>query len=281
MAKPNKPKNGGYSEPPPIMPKTTADVMNARVPQYYDVARGRSVNKGAGEIYDPTMNTYIPSDQEMWEYKANMRRMRGEADGTGIGAGMPGTTSFTPATPGADWWKPLAYQGTGEAELLANTTNALIPSLSGAEQVNVAKWLGQNFDDFKAYETATSVPMSTDMAALRRQFFSKERAQNALRDLDTMRNAIGATEAQMGSGYAFLRKTLSLLDKYAGEGGISRGNFAAMNKEFEGISSGVDANYVELGKTLLNPTNNGNPLMGSIRANGRDSFGIPNTKLFT
>lgn len=280
MAKPRRPKNGGYSEPPPVMPRPSEDAGGGWVGTFFAGGGKSGVKVRTYEDYVPqTQQPDIPSDSEIWDYKANMRRAKGMVGG--IGAGMPGTTTFTPATPGAEWWKPLAYQGTGEAELLANTTNALIPSLSSAEQVNVAKWLGQNFDDFKSYETASAIPMSTDMAAMRRQFFSKERAQSALRDLDTMRNAIGATEAQMGSGYSFLRKTLSLLDKYAGEGGISRANFAAMNKEFEGISSGVDANYVELGKTLLNPTNDGNPLMGSIRANGRDSFGIPNTKLFT
>lgn len=262
-------------------PSEPGQMPSSRIPQAWDIARGRSVNRNAGEIYDPTVeSSYIPTDAEMWDYRANARRMRRMKSGYGVPQAL-GTVSFTPSTPGADWWKPLAYQGTGEAELLANTANALIPSFSSAEQVNVAKWLGQNFDDFKGYDAAIAIPMSPDMSALRKQFFSKERAQNALRDLDTMRNAIGATEEQMGSGYAFLRKTLNLLDRYSGEGGMSRGNYQSMMKEFEGLSSNVDNTYVELGKTLLNPTNNGNPLMGSIRANGRDSFGIPNTRLFT
>lgn len=194
-----------------------------------------------------------------------------------------GTYGGIPTPSGTSWWKPLAYANGGESEILASSANALIPSLGGDEQANIAKWLGNNFQDFSDYKTATIAPMSGDMSALRNQMFSKDRAKTAISALDAMRIAMGVGEDKMGSGYAFLKKTAALLDKYGGDGksGMSRANFQAMQSEFEGMLNGVDSSYQEIGRALINPSAGGNPLMQSSTFGGRTTFGTANSKLFT
>lgn len=243
-----------------------------------------------------SQNSYTPTDSETWQYNADMRRYRNEMNGDGDSGGgggyiTPTTVTYGPKpikggiqTPssGLPWWKPLTYQGGGAAEILASSANALIPSLGGDEQANIAKWLGTNFSDFSSY---SSLPSSSsgamDAAAMRAKMFSKTRAQQAIDSLEMMRKASGATEEQMGAGYSFLKKTASLLDKYSGEGGISRSNYIQMQSEFNSMLGGIEDSYQELGRAMLNPSVGGNPLMQSIRTNGRDSFGVANTKLFT
>lgn len=197
----------------------------------------------------------------------------------------PAMSSYVPKTPTSNsWWKPLTYKQSGSNEVLASSANALIPSLSETEGLSVGRWLGSNFQDFADYSSvATPATVMGDTSSERRKYFSKERAQSALADLDAVRTSMGASEENMGAGYAFLKKTVALLDKYAGtEGGISRANFKAMQDEFETLSDGVDSSYVSLGKTFVNPTTQGgNPLMETSINNGTTSFGLANSKLFT
>lgn len=237
-----------------------------------------------GQVIPQTSGTspnYIPSDEELWNNKAAWRRYGKEMAG-GYG-GAPTLTEYSTESQIADWWKNVAYKGGGASELLASSANALLPSFAADDQNSVAKWLGQNFKDFADYEKVELERPTQSSSELRNQFFSKERAQQALSDLEAMRTAMGTSEEQMGSGYAFLKKTISLLDKYGGDGtaGISRASFAAMIKEFEGLSGDADQSYVELARAFLNPSAGGSQLMQSFQANGRDTFGIPNTKLFT
>jgi len=199
------------------------------------------------------------------------------------GAPSATTATFTPSSPGSNWWKNLTYQGGGEGEILASSVNALLPTFAEDDAVNVAKWLGDNFKDFEGYKGATAEKSDKSASMYRNEMFSKARAKNALSNLESMRAASGRTESDMGPGYAFLKKTIALLDKYGSDGqnGMSRSSFSSMQNEFNALLSGVDDTYAEIGRSFLNPTQDSNPLMQSITAGGRNTFGIPNTKLFT
>ena len=210
-----------------------------------------------------------------------------ESAGRGTYVAPEGMTLYTPQSPSSlSWWRPLAYGSSGSNETLANSANALIPSFTDTEASSIGKWLGSNFtgfgyDKISEQETAANqrrtAPVST--SALRRQMFSKERAQTALSNLASMEAASGSVP--VGSDYEFLKNTILLLDKYSNaEGGISRANYAAMMKEFGDISKSADSSYVELGRAIINPTVDGTPLIDTFKYNGRTNYGSPNKNLF-
>jgi hypothetical protein len=223
--------------------------------------------------------TYLDTKkEEKWNANTAIRRARNEKNGDyGGGYTAPTAVSYNVQTPaGTEWWKPLAYQGGGQNEILAASANALIPSYSGDEQANITKWLATNFTDFNSYGEVKAPTSVQDISGTRKAMFSRDRAKKAIDSLDAMRIASGATEDQMGAGYAFLKKSASLLDKYSIEGGgISKANFAAMQAEFENMLGGIDSSYQQLGRSLLNPSVGGNPLMQA-----KNAYRVPNTKLF-
>jgi hypothetical protein len=190
----------------------------------------------------------------------------------------------SPATPsaGVEWWKPVTYTSNGTTEVLASSANALIPTFSPDSAYNVGKWLGENFGDFSTYKDLVSPASSqSDVSGMRRSYFSKARAQQAAANLSSVQSSMGASSDQMGSGYTFLQQTIALLDKYvSAEGGISRGNYTAMMKDFDELTKGADSSYVELGRAFLNPTANGNPLMETIVSGNTVKYGLANARLF-
>lgn len=213
----------------------------------------------------------------------SLRLTRGGGGGGMAGGYAPALTEYSPPSKSTyDWWKPVTYKGAGSTEILASAANALIPSYADTEATNIAKWLGENFPDFKSYANLPDkVASPSRVSETRRNMFSKARAQTALGNLAAMESAAGVTSSTSGPGYQFLKSVISLLDKYAGtEGGISRKNYDSMMDEFDSLSKSVDASYVELGRAFLNPTVNGAPLMESFRSNGRTSFGMANAQLF-
>lgn len=284
MAKPSRPK-------PPRRPRPDKTVTRRKTGwENWNVADnqvGGSEGLAMGESPANTVN-YLGSQSYANLFggsPATPRNINGGdeySSESGGGYSAPTVTKYALRTPSnTSWWQPLTYSNGGESEILASAANALIPTFASDEQLNIAKWLSTNFSDFQGYSSATQTPMSSDMSALRKQFFSKDRAQQALSNLDDMRMAMRRKSTDMGAGYNFLRNAINLLDKYSGEGGISRGNYSALQADFAKLSEGVDSSYVELGRAFINPSVGGNPLMQSIRANGRDTFGTANTRLFT
>lgn len=244
------------------------------------------------KVKTPTSGPVVPMDPRgnglpRYQQASNAPGFRADGSfrlshgGGGGNSAGPSLTSFVPASPKAySWWKPVAYKGSGSTEILASAANALIPSYSDEEAVNIAKWLGENFPDFAAYTNIKASPVS-NVSGLRRSMFSKQRAQTALGDLMAMENAAGVPAGGGGTGYEFLKSSIKLLNKYAGEeGGMKRANFDSMMDEFDTMSKSADSSFVELARAFLNPSANGASLMQSFRSNGRTSFGQANARLF-
>jgi hypothetical protein len=190
--------------------------------------------------------------------------------------------SLNSTSPANAWWNGQAYKGGGESEILASSSNALIPHLASGEQQAIAKWIGDNFADFASYKTASITPTAIS-SDTRNSFFSKDRASQASASLVSMAAASGRQESDLGPGYAFLKKAIGLLDTYGGTvgNGMSRANYAQMQQDFTSLTAGIDSSYTELGRAFLNPSSGGNPLMTSALQNGRSTSGAPNARLFT
>jgi hypothetical protein len=190
--------------------------------------------------------------------------------------------SLNSTSPANAWWNGQVYKGGGESEILASSSNALIPHLASGEQQAIAKWIGDNFADFASYKTASITPTAIS-SDTRNSFFSKDRASQASASLVSMAAASGRQESDLGPGYAFLKKAIKLLDTYGGTvgNGMSRANYAQMQQDFTSLTAGIDSSYTELGRAFLNPSSGGNPLMTSALQNGRSTSGAPNARLFT
>ena len=190
--------------------------------------------------------------------------------------------SLNSTSPANAWWNGQVYKGGGESEILASSSNALIPHLASGEQQAISKWIGDNFADFASYKTASITPTAIS-SDTRNSFFSKDRASQASASLVSMAAASGRQESDLGPGYAFLKKAIGLLDTYGGTvgNGMSRANYAQMQQDFTSLTSGIDSSYAELGRAFLNPSSGGNPLMTSALQNGRSTSGAPNARLFT
>jgi len=167
-------------------------------------------------------------------------------------------------------------------DYLPKIAEAIRPFLGTDEQSSVGKWLKENFSGYAGTDGVVT-PVEGSKTEVRNKFFSKTRAQTALSSLEQMRSAMGASEESMGSGYTFLKNTISLLGKYGGDesNGMTRANFTALQKEFEDMASNADQNIAQIGRAFLNPTVGGESVMSVMRDGGRTKFGTPNTKLFT
>ncbi len=228
----------------------------------------------------------LQSNQELWQIAKDNRVAQQEARGEYLEAAPASsepalTTVAVPPNASVAWWNNQAYTGTSADATLANAANALLPELASGEQQAIAKWMGENFNAFADY-AKTAISNTQASTQTRNYFFSKARAAKTKANLESMAKAAGADASQLGPGYQFLVNVTGLLDKYGGDdlNAMSRASYSQMQADFDKMTSGVDASYVELGRSFLNPSSQGNPLRQAYTSNGRTMSGIPNSRLF-
>jgi hypothetical protein len=193
------------------------------------------------------------------------------------GIGLSSTTAPVPTTPGSPsstvppWWINQAYTNPDENQAFANAANAILPTLSPEDQRNLASYLATNFKDvYGGYAQAQFAPIPTKITDERSQYLNPQRAQAALTLLDRMRQASGADEASMGKGYEFLKNALTLMNKYATSGPMTREQYDQFTSAISALSSqaGKDiGSYSNLAQLFNLPNFTAGPIVSNTANN--------------
>lgn len=188
----------------------------------------------------------------------------------------PGSpTPDTPALPVPAWWNPNVYQNpTTEEQKFANVANALLPTLSPEDQRTLANYLAQNNRDvYGGYASANFDAAPTQITdALRSQFLSPQRAQQAVSLLDRMSQASGNQD--MGAGYEYLRNAINLINQFTTDGVMTRERYGQFSNAVTSLNRNAGqglSSYANLAQLFNLPSFSA----GSLVSN------TPNNRLYT
>jgi len=218
------------------------------------------------------------------------------------GGGSSGTTTGTTTSIGETtsydvagaptWWSGIAIKNPDTNQQYANELNAAIPFMSPEDQQAASEYLANNFDEFAVYKNVVyATPPSTVTTALRDQYTSKDRANRYLDTLEKMRGALGLTEAEMGTGYAYLKTVGNILSQFGG-GAVGTGNMqsrqqyqqqlTALNPVLNQLQNSTALSpYYSVASYLATPTFSAGPLVEITKnSDGTYSFGAANNQLW-
>ena len=189
----------------------------------------------------------------------------------------PGNKPAVVQQPGVPtWWINQAIQNpTDPNQQFANVANALLPTLAPEDQRTLATYLATNFKDvYGGYANTNFGAAPTEMTdAIRKQYLSPQRAQQALGLLDRMKAASGAQD--MGAGYDFLRNAVGLINQFTNPNGVmGRENYNQFTNAVSGLvgQAGKDMSaYANLAQLFNLPKFTAGPIISNT----------PNSKLFS
>lgn len=184
------------------------------------------------------------------------------------------------------WWT-----GASAKDPLESFKNALLPFMSPEDQRVSATQLASKNKEYASYADAPFAPAPTKVtAAMRNQYFSAERAANALTSLNNMKAARPAAykSSAESAGYTYLAdvlKTLQRLGSTQGEG-MSRADYMEFQRAVDSMSRGIENNkdaqpYAELANYMINPGFSGGSLVNYRKVGNRTIYGSANNKLFS
>lgn len=122
------------------------------------------------------------------------------------------------------WWKALKPSAVNPATEYLSQMNMMIPFMSPEDQRSTAANIYQqdpvNFAHLNPEKLdGGGVPFAPPNAmttGLRQQFNSAQRGTNALSALTNLAASLGKTDAELGSGYRYLRSILDTTQRYGG-----------------------------------------------------------------
>lgn len=188
------------------------------------------------------------------------------------------------------WWKAMMPSAMNDATEYLASLNMLIPFLSPEDQRTVASNLyaqdATNFGHLNPESTKLLLPMGDGLSTgTKRMFTDAVHARNALAALTKLAGAVGKSDADLGTGYRYLRSILNLGDQYGGDS--AKGN-AQTRRQYIEMMSALDpliaqsktqqlAPYESLVKMLTTPFFSKGQLTPIYKdANGQVSFGGAN-----
>lgn len=216
----------------------------------------------------------------------------GGSGGDGGSTGAGGTIGYNVEN-APNWWSGIAIQNPSSAQQEANMLNAAIPFMSPEDQQAAATYLASNFSEFAGYKNIAYGDIPSSLTTdVRDRFTSRTRATQYLDTLTAIAEALGKTEAEMGSGYTFLKNVGTILNRFGGgEVGTNdrqtREQYTQMLTALDPVlnqasqsGSGI-AGYSPIAQYLTSPTfSAGNLVNVTKNSDGTYSFGSPSGSLY-
>lgn len=204
---------------------------------------------------------------------------------TGTTTPVAASTPMPPPPPNAPSW----YVNNKSTDLVGSFANALLPYMSPEDMRAVAGNLS-GLSEYSAYKNASFPDAPTEITPeLRANYLSSDRASKALSAITNMAQLTGKSEADLGSGYSYLKDVLGTMQRLGGQNGqgMSRAQYQEFYNAVQGFKSKAQDNYdlapyASLADYITNPTFSS----GSISNTGRDAvsgklyYAKQNKKLF-
>lgn len=181
-----------------------------------------------------------------------------------------------------EWWIGKSATTGSDWDTLGSVYNAMIPFLSPEDQRTAALALARDFPDvFGDYgnpDIVYNVP-SEITAAMREQYTSRARAEQALAAVENMQSITGG---EPGKGVTYLRQLLDVLRDYGGMPGEgqTRAQYLAQRAGITPLLDVAPKGYQSLLNMLATPSFSAGKLVPGSVVNGKYVFGQPNPEWY-
>jgi len=251
---------------------------------------------GAGYTYDQFIEEFFGSGTSTSTQSGSSGGGGGFIQDIGpAGPLAPISATFSPyehqIASAPEWWKALAPDVINPVSEYQTLSNLLIPFLSPEDQRTVATNLYQSnptqFSHLNPELLEGLQPATEITPQLRTQFFTGERAQNALTAFDELLSISGKSPDDFGPGYNFLRGLADTVKDYRLTSGASQLTetqqgqlLSALDPMLAQTESRELSAFGPLARSFVNPFFSAGSLTGQVRNKFGDLIRPPNPRYF-